>query len=158
MQVTVGELFECRLELFKVIVQDYREAFKQFSCPKRYQGFFLCGQMLDFLHWLLRRIVERSTLPDEGDWETLRQYDFTSTKFLDESSFLGKSDFRAKTIRVAKSKIDVEGEKSRRQKPPEVVASSVIRATFNPIFSRLEDQKFVLLPGSYLGTHPSNQI
>ena len=82
-QVTGDEFFECRLELFKVIVQVYREAFKRCSCPRRDQGFFLCGQMLKFLHWLLRRIVERDTLPDEHDWEALRQYDFLERKFLD---------------------------------------------------------------------------
>ena len=76
-QVTGVEFFECRLEFLRLFVQDYREAFKRTSCPRRVQGFFLCGQMLEFLHQLLRRIVERDTLPDESDWETLRQYDFT---------------------------------------------------------------------------------
>ena len=66
-QVTGDEFFECRLELFKVIVQDYREAFKRSICPRRDQGFFLCGEMLNFVHRLLRRIVERDTLPDEND-------------------------------------------------------------------------------------------
>ena len=66
-QVTGDELFECRIELFKVIVLDSREAFKRSSCLRRDQGLFLCGQMLDFLHRLLRRIVERDTLTDESD-------------------------------------------------------------------------------------------
>ena len=35
-------------------------------------------------------------------------------------------------MRVAKSKIDVEREKSKRQRPSEAVARSVIGATFNP--------------------------
>ena len=35
-------------------------------------------------------------------------------------------------MRVAKSEIDVEREKSKRQKPSEAVARSVIGATFNP--------------------------
>ena len=60
-QVTGDEFFECRIELLNVIVQDYGEAFERSSCPRRDQGFFLCGQMLDFLHRLLRRIVERDT-------------------------------------------------------------------------------------------------
>ena len=99
------------MELFKVNVQDYREAFKRSSCPRRDQGFFLCGQMLNFLHRLLRWIVERDTLPDESDSEALRQYDFIETKFLDVPSFLEKTEFRAKSMRVAKSKFDVEREK-----------------------------------------------
>ena len=73
--------------------------------------------MLNFLHRLLRRIVERDTLPDESDWEALRQYDFIETKFLDVPSFMEKTEFRAKAMRVAKSKIDVEREKSKLQKP-----------------------------------------
>ena len=88
--------------------------------------------MLNFLHRLLRRIVERETLPDENDWEALRQYDFIEKKFLDVPSFMEKTEFRAKAMRVAKSKIDVEREKSKRQRPSEVVARSVIGATFNP--------------------------
>ena len=51
-QVTGDEFFECRLELFKVFVQDYREAFERSSCPRSDQGFFLCGQLLIFLHRL----------------------------------------------------------------------------------------------------------
>ena len=113
-QVTEDEFFECRLELFKVIVQDYHEALKRSSCPRSDQGFLLCGQMLNFLHRLLRRIVERDTLPDESDWEALWQYDFIETKFLDVPSFMEKTEFWAKAMRVAKSKIDVEREKSKR--------------------------------------------
>ena len=133
-QVTGDGFFECRLELFKVIVRGYREAFKLSSCPRRDQAFFLCGQMLNFLHRLLRRIVQRETLPDENDWEALRQYDFIDTKFLDVPSFMEKIEFRAKAMWVAKSKTDVEREKPKRQRPSEVVARSVIGATFNPFF------------------------
>ena len=90
MQMTGDVFSECRLEWFKVIVQDYREAFKLCSCPRSDQSFlfFLCGHMVDLPHQLLRRNVERDTLPDESDWETLRQYDFTSTKFLDVPVFM----------------------------------------------------------------------
>ena len=152
-QVTGDELFECRLELFKVIVQDYREAFKRSSCPRRDQGFFLCGQMLNFLHRLLRRIVERDTLPDENDWETLRQYDFVETKFLDVPSFIEKTEFRAKAMRVAKQKIDVEREKSKQQKPSETVARSVIGATFNPFIDT--GRAYIRYVAKELIKHPS---
>ena len=110
-QVTGEKFFESRLELFKVIVQDYREAFKRSSCPRRDQGFFLCGQMLNFLHRWLRRIVERDTLPDESDWEALRQNDFTEKKILDVPSFMEKTEFRAKAMWVAKSETDVKRER-----------------------------------------------
>ena len=51
--------------MFKVILQDYREAFRRAATVKRDQGFFLCGQILDFLHRLLRSIVSRESLPEK---------------------------------------------------------------------------------------------
>ena len=152
-QVTGDDFCECRLELFKVIVQDYREAFKQSSCPRRDQGFFLCGQLLDFLHRLLRRIVERDTLRDESDWEALRQYDFIETKFLDVPSFMEKTEFRAGAMRVAKWKIDVEREKSKCQKPSEAVVRSVIGATFNPFIET--GRSYLRYVAKKLINHPS---
>ena len=106
-QVTGDEFFECRLEFYKIIVQGYRDTFKPSSCPMRDQGFLLCGQMFDFLHPLLRRVVERDTLRDENDWEALRQKDFIETEFLYVPSFMEKTEIRAKAMRVAKSKTDV---------------------------------------------------
>ena len=93
--------------------------------------------MLNFLHQFLRRIVERDTSPDENDWEALRQYDFIQTNFMDVPSlfwFLSVEDceFRAKAMRVAESKLNVEWERSKRQKPSEAVARYVIGAAFNP--------------------------
>ena len=73
MQVTGDEFFECRLEFFNVIVKYYRETFKRSSCPKRDQDFFLCGQMLDFRHRLLRGIVDGDTSHDKSDWAALRK-------------------------------------------------------------------------------------
>ena len=151
--MTGDEFFECRLELFKVIVQDYREAFKRSSCPRLDQGFYLCGQMLNFLHRLLRRIVERDTLPDESDWEALRQYDFIETKFLDVPSFVEKTEFRAKAMRVGKSKNDVERDKSKRQKPSEAVARSVIGAAFNPFIET--GRSYLRYVAKELIKHPS---
>ena len=78
--------------------------------------------MLNFLQWLLRLIVVCDVLPDENDWDALRQYDSIETKFLDAPSFMEKTEFRAKPMRVTTSKIDVERERSKRQKPSEAVA------------------------------------
>ena len=88
--------------------------------------------MLNFRHRLLRRIVERETSLDENDWEALRWYDFVDTNFLGVPSFMEKTEVRAKAMRVAESIIDVERERSKRQKPSEAVGRSVIGATFNP--------------------------
>ena len=134
-------------------MQNYCEAFKRLSCPRRDQGFFLCGQILNFLHRLLRRIGERDTLPDEIDWETLRQYDFTGTRYLDVPSFMEKIEFRAKAKRVAKAKIDVEREKSKRQKSSEAVARSVTGATFNPFIET--GRSYIRYVAKDLIKHPS---
>ena len=152
-QVTGDEFFECRLEIFKVIVHHYCEAFKRYSCPRRDQGFFQCGEMLNFLHLLLRRIMERETLPDENDWEALRQYDFIDTKFVDVPSFMEKTEFRAKAMRVAKSKIDVERVKSKHQRSSEVVARSVIGAIFNPFIET--GRSYIRCVAKELIKHPS---
>ena len=109
--------------------------------------------MLNFLHCLLRRIVERDTLPDENDWEALRQYDFIETKFLDVPSFMEKTELRAKAIRLTKSKNDVEREKSKRQKPSDVVARSVIGATFNPLIEA--GRSYLRYVAKELIEHPS---
>ena len=95
-----------RVELFKVIVQDHCEAFQRSTVPTRDQGFFLCGQMYDFLHRLLRRIVSRSCLPDEWDWDGLRSFDFAVGELFSIPGFMQKTQFRAKALKVARSKID----------------------------------------------------
>ena len=153
MQVTGDEILKCRLELFNVIVQDYREAFKQSSCRRLDQGFFLYGKMLDFLHWLLRQIVELDTLLDKRDCEALRRYYFTSTKILDVPYFMKKSELRAKAMWVAKSKIDVDREKSKRQKPSEAVARSVIGAKINPFIDT--GRTYICYVAKELFRHPS---
>ena len=90
-----------------MIVQDHREAFKGSSVPTRDPGFFLCGQVCDFLHRLLRRIVPRSCLPYEWDWVALRSFEFAFGELLSVSEFMQKTEFRAKALKVARSKIDV---------------------------------------------------
>ena len=152
-QVTEDDFFECRLELFKIFRQDYREAFKRTSYPRQDKSFFLCEQRLGFLHRLLRRIVERDTMPDESHWETLRQYDFIDTKFLDVPSFMEKTEFRTKAMRVVKSKIDVEREKSKRQEPSEAVGRSVVGATFNPFIETR--RSYIRYVAKELIKHPS---
>ena len=88
--------FEAHLELCKVIVQDNHEASKRSTVPTRDQGLFLCGQTCDFLHRLLRRIVPRSCLPDERDWDALRFSDIAVGELLSIPEFMQKAEFRAK--------------------------------------------------------------
>ena len=124
-------MFESRLELFKVILQDYREAFRRAATVKKDQGFFLCGQMLDFLHCLLRRIVSRESLPEENDWDALREFEFINAQLLSVSQFMEKTEFRTKAMRAVKGRINVEKEKSKKSKT-DVIASAVMGDMFNP--------------------------
>ena len=111
--------------------------------------------MLTFMHRLLRQIVERDTLTDESDWEALRRYDFVETKFLDVPSFMEKTEFRANAMPVTKLKIDVEREKSKRQKPSEAVARSIIGATFNPFTET--GRSYIRYVSKELIKHPSSK-
>ena len=80
------------------MLQDYREACRRAATVKRDQGFFLCGQMLDFLHRLLRRIVSRESLPEENDWDASRDIEFIDAQLLSVSQFMEKTEFRTKEL------------------------------------------------------------
>ena len=115
-------------------MQDYRESFWRSSNVRRDQGFFLCGQMLDFLHCLLRRIVARDSLPEEDDWDALLEIDFTTVQtvqLLSVCQFMEKTEFRAKAMRAAKGRINVEKGKNKKVRT-DVVAGTVIGEMFNP--------------------------
>ena len=112
-------------------MQDYREAFRRAATVKRDQGFYLCGQMLDFLHWLLRRIFSRESLPEENDWDALLRFEFVDAQLLTVSQFMEETEFRTKAMRAAKGRINVEREKSKKSKT-DVIASAVMEEMFNP--------------------------
>ena len=114
-----------------MILQDYREAFRRAATVKRDQSFFLCGQMLDFLHRLLRRIVSRESLPEESDWVGLLEFEFIDTQLLSISQFMEKTEFRTKEMRAAKGRKNVERKKSKKSKT-DVIASAVMGDMFNP--------------------------
>ena len=116
--------------LFKAIVQDYREAFKGSAIPKRDQEIFLRGQISDFLHRSLRRIVPRSCLPDEWDRDALRSHDSAAAELLSIPDFMQKTEFRTKALKVARSKIDVEHERGKKTKSDAVV-KTVMGESFN---------------------------
>ena len=134
-QVTGDPYFEARLELFKVIVQEYREAFKRSTRPSRDQGFFLCGQMCEFLHRLLRRVVSRDCLQSEWDWDALRSFDFSVGELLGIPEFMRKTEFRSKVLKAAKSKIDVERESGKKARS-DTVAKTMMGESFNPFIDQ----------------------
>ena len=133
--MTGDPYFEARLKLFKVIVQDYREAFKLSTVPSCDQGFFLCGHLCDFLHRLLRRIVSRSCLPAEWDWDALRFFDFAVSELLGIPEFMQMTEFRAKVLKVARSKIDVERERGKKGES-DAVAKTVMGESFDPFIDQ----------------------
>ena len=108
-----------------MIVQDYPEAFKWSIVRTRDQVFFLCGQTCDSLHRLLRRVVSRSCFPDEWDWDALRSFDFSVGELLSIPECMQKTEFRAKALKVARSKIDVERERGKKTKS-DAVAETVM--------------------------------
>ena len=87
--------------------------------------------MREFLRRLLRRIVARSCLPAEWDYDALRSFDFTVGDLLSIPEFMQKSEFRAKVLKVARSKIDVERERGKKSKS-DAVAKTVMGESFNP--------------------------
>ena len=91
--------------------------------------------MCDFLHRLLRRIVSRSCLPAEWDWDALRSFDFAVSEVLGIREFMQKTEFRAKVLKVARSEIDVERERGKKGKS-DAVAKTVMGESVNPIFDQ----------------------
>ena len=112
-------------------MQDYRESFVRSSAVRRDLGFFLCGQMLDFFHRLLRRIVAQECLPEENDWDALLEFDFTNVQLLSVSQFMERTEFCTKAMRAAKGRINVEREKNKKVRT-DFVASTVMGEMFNP--------------------------
>ena len=113
------------------MLQDYRQAFRRTATVKRDQVFFLCGQILDFLHRLMRRIVSRESLPEENDWDALREFEFVDAQLLSVSQFMEKPEFRTRAMRAAKGRINVERERSKKLKV-DVIASADMGDMFNP--------------------------
>ena len=87
--------------------------------------------MCEFLHRLLRRLVSRSCLPAEWDWDALRSFDFAVSELLGIPEFMQKTQFRAKVLKVARSEIDVESERGKKGKSV-AVAKTVMGESFNP--------------------------
>ena len=135
-----------------MILQDYREAFRRSATVKRDQGSFLCGQMLDFLHRLLRRIASRESLPEENDWDAWRGFDFVEAQLLTVSQFMEKTEIRTKATRAAKGRINVEREKSKKSKT-DVIASAVMGEMFNPHVN--EERAYIRYVCCELLKHPT---
>ena len=108
--------------------------------------------MCDFLHRLLRRIVSRSCLPAEWDWDALRSFDFAVGELLGIPELMQKTEFRAKVLKVARSKIDVECERGKKGKS-DVVAKTVMGESFNPFID--QGRQYIKYVAKELMKHPT---
>ena len=91
--------------------------------------------MCDCLHRLLRKIVAPSFLPAEWVWDALRSFDFTVGELLGIPEFMQKTEFRAKVLKVARSKIDVERERGKKSMS-DALAMMVMGESFNPFIDQ----------------------
>ena len=90
-----------------MIMQGYCESLRRSSNARRDQGFFLCGEMLDFLHHLLTR----DCLPEEDDWGALLEFDYKNVQLLSVSQFMEETESRTEAMSAAEVRINVEREK-----------------------------------------------
>ena len=90
--------------------------------------------MCEILHRLARSIVPRSCLPDEWDWDASRSFDFDVGELFSIPDFRQKTEFRAKALKVARVKFDVERERGKKAKS-DAVEKTVLGESFNPFIT-----------------------
>ena len=112
----------------------------------------MCGQLCEFLHRLLRTIVSRSCLPAEWDWDALRCFDFAVSELLGIPDFMQMTEFQAKVLKVARSKIDVERERGKKRKS-DAVAKAVMGESFNPFID--QGRQYIKYVAKELMKHPT---
>ena len=108
----------------------------------------MCG----LLHRLLRRIVVRSCLPAEWDWDALRSFVFAVGELLGIPEFMQMMEFRAKLLKVARSKIDVQHERGKKTKS-DAVAKTVMGESFNPFID--QGRQYIKYVTKELMRHPT---
>ena len=99
--------------------------------PRRRIKASLCGQNLDFLHRLMRRIISRDSFPEESDCNALLGFDFTKVQLQSVLQFLEKIEFRTKAMKAANGRINVQREKNKRAKA-NTIATGVLGDMFHP--------------------------
>ena len=83
------------------------------TCEDEIRGSFLLGNFLGFLKWLFRRVVTKSSLPREDDWDAILNFDIGGKIFLAVSDFMLKRHFRTAALRVVKVSLDAQNERSK---------------------------------------------
>ena len=79
--------------------------------------------------------MARSRLPAEWDWHALRSFDFAVGELFGIPEFMQTTEFQAKVLKVARSKIDVERERGKKAKS-DAVAKMVMGESFNPFIDQ----------------------
>ena len=108
--------------------------------------------MCNFLHRLLRRIVSRSCLPSEWDWDALPSFDFAVSELMGIPEVMQKTEFRSKVLKVAKLKIDVERERGKKARS-DTVAKTVMGESFNPFID--QGRQYIKYVAKELVKHPT---
>ena len=112
----------------------------------------MCSQKCDFLHRLLKRVVKWSNLPAESDWEKLCSLELAVEELLCIPEFIQKTEFRAKALKVPKSRIDVWRDRGKKAKT-DVVVRNVKGKTFNPFLD--QRRQFIRFVAKQILTYPS---
>ena len=92
-----------------------------------------------------------SCLPAEWDWDALQSFDFAVGELLGIPEFMQKTEFRAKVLKVARSKIDVERERGKKGKS-DAVAMTVIGESLNPFID--QGRQYIKYVAKELKRHP----
>ena len=74
-------------------------------------------------------------MPDEWDWDALRSFNLAVGELLSIPGFMQKTEFSAKTLNVARSKIDVERKRGKKTKSDAVV-ETVMGESFSPFIDQ----------------------
>ena len=96
--------------------------------------------------------MSRSCLPAEWDWDALRSFDFAVSELLGIPEFMQKTEFRAKLLKVARSKIDVERERGKKGKS-DAIAKTVMGESFNPFID--QGRQYIKNVAKELMRHPT---
>ena len=96
--------------------------------------------------------MSRSCLPAEWDWDALRFFDCAVSELLGILEFMQRTEFRAKVLKVARSKIDVERERGKKGKS-DAVAKTVMGEPFNPFID--QGRQYIKYVAKELLKHPT---
>ena len=69
--------------------------------------------MVKFLHRPVRRILQRVSLPQEDDWDSLKSFYFVTKELLSKEQFMVKTNFKNRALNVVKGQIDIEKNKKK---------------------------------------------